>query len=294
MLTKSQIQSIRNLHDKTGRREAGLFLVEGRKGIMEFLDSDFYIVEGFFTPDFDLPEWLTFPHAIISERELERITTLSSNRDGLLVVRMRTSPPAPLLQRGERQHSNTPTLQHPDTLTLILDGINDPGNLGTIIRTADWYGISHIICSLDTVDCYNPKVLMATMGSFTRVHVEYRDLEKYFSNLLEKGGGIRKANDGGLAISEHLKYQSSASQAQQLLSQGASLKIYGAYLDGESTHTKKFAPTWGYLVIGSESHGIREHLEQYITDKITIPRFGLAESLNAGVATAVILDRMIG
>jgi TrmH family RNA methyltransferase len=90
-------------------------------------------------------------------------------------------------------------------LTLILDGINDPGNLGTIIRTADWYGISHIICSLDTVDCYNPKVLMATMGSFTRVHVEYREIEEYLSQLKNQ-------------------------------------KIYGAYLDGESTHAKKFEP----------------------------------------------------
>lgn len=140
-------------------------------------------MEGFFTPEFSVPEGLMFPYAIISEKELERISTLSSNRDGLLVVRMRVPLPTSTTRGGAEQSKN-PTLQHSDNLTLILDGINDPGNLGTIIRIADWYGISRIICSLDTVDCYNPKVLMATMGSFTRVYVEYRDLEEYLCSVI--------------------------------------------------------------------------------------------------------------
>jgi TrmH family RNA methyltransferase len=140
-------------------------------------------------------------------------------------------------------------------LTLILDGINDPGNLGTIIRTADWYVITHIIASLDTVDCYSSKVIMATMWSFTRIKISYLDLEKYLSSLSWSA-------------------------------------IYWAYLDGESAHEKNFSHTPAYLVIGSESHGIRPPLEKYITDKITIPCYGEAESLNAWVATAIILDNL--
>jgi RNA methyltransferase, TrmH family len=241
MLTKNKIQFIKNLHEKSGRYEAGLFLVEWRKGIMEFIESDFEIVEGYFTDKFVVPIEVGFHYEIVSQKDLERISALSSNEVWLIVVKMR--------QYREDKKS--------DGLTLILDGINDPGNLGTIIRIADWYGVSRIIASIDTVDCYNPKVIMATMGSFTRVRLEYRDLQEYLSQLKSK-------------------------------------KIYWAYLDGENIRTKKFTPVWWYLVIGSESHGIRSNLEQYITDKITIPRAGLAESLNAGVATAVILERMVG
>lgn len=248
MLTKNKIQFIKNLHEKSGRHEARIFLVEWRKGIMEFIDSEYEIMEGYFTPKFVVPELIDFPYEIISEKELERISTLSSNEVWLIVVKM-------------KQYESS---KKSDWLTLILDGINDPGNLGTIIRIADWYGVSHIIASMDTVDCYNPKVIMATMGSFTRVHVEYRDLEEYF----------RVINNWKLTINNY--------------------HIYWAYLDGESIRVKKFTPAWWYLVIGSESHGIRPYLEQYITDKITIPRIWQAESLNAWVATAVILERMVG
>ncbi len=263
MLTKNKIQSIKNLHEKSGRYESGLFLVEWRKGIMEFMESDFEIVEGYFTDKFTVPTGVDFPYEIVSERDLERISTLSSNRDGLLIVKIKKEV----------------TWQQKNWLTLILDGINDPGNLGTIIRTADWYGISCIICSLDTVDCYNPKVLMATMGSFTRVYVEYRDLESFLGSVIAKNEAIQISE-----VSEHGLLRASQWRTP----------VYWAYLEGESIRTKKFTPAWWYLVIGSESHGIRPNLEQYITDKITIPRFGLAESLNAGVATAVILDRMSG
>lgn len=241
MLTKNKIQFIKNLHEKSGRYESGLFLVEWRKGIMEFIDSDFEIMEGYFTDKFIVPSGVYFPYDIVSQKDLERISALSSNEVWLIIVKM-------------KEYQETREL---DWLTLILDGINDPGNLGTIIRTADWYGLSHIIVSLDTVDCYNPKVIMSTMGSFTRVHMEYRDIEQYLSGLKNQ-------------------------------------KIYWAYLEWESIRTKKFTPAWWYLVIWSESHGIRSNLEQYITDKITIPRIWFAESLNAGVATAVILERVIG
>jgi RNA methyltransferase, TrmH family len=214
----------------------------------EFMDSDFIIEEGFFTEDFAKKREYRFPYEIITQTELDRITTLSANRDGVLLVRMRKQEMTSLLpmQIWKKEQE----------IILILDRINDPGNLGTIIRIADWYGVTTIICSVDTVDCYNPKVLMATMGSFTRVSLSYVDLGEYLSKI--------------------------------------QWNIYGAYLYGESIHTKKFAPERVYLVIGSEAHGISDNLEKYITNKITIPRFGLAESLNAGVATAVILDRMRG
>ena len=247
MISKNKIAYIRSVHDKSTRLSEGVFLVEWRKCMGEFMDSDFEIVEGFFTDEFAAQKEYQFPHQIVTESELARITTLSSNDSGVLIVRMKHQKPGLL---------RTSQWQSPRELILILDRINDPGNLGTIIRIADWYGVSQIICSPDTVDCYNPKVLMATMGSFTRISIFYTNLDRYLSEI--------------------------------------QWKIYGAYLNGESTHHKKWSPKWWYLVIGSEAHGISDSLEKYITDKITIPRFWLAESLNAGVATAVILDRMIG
>jgi TrmH family RNA methyltransferase len=155
----------------------------------EFMDSDFTIVEGFFSEEFTAQKEYQFPYQIITEGELARITTLTSNNSGVLLVEMKEQIQPKISQ---------------DELILILDRINDPGNLGTIIRICDWYGVSQIICSPDTVDCYNPKVLMATMGSFTRVSIYYTDLDRYLSEI------------GG--------------------------KIYGAYLDGENMHTKVFSP----------------------------------------------------
>lgn len=242
MLTKSKIQYLKNLHDKLWRKESWCFLVEGRKGIEEFVASDFEIVEGFFLEEGDYD----FSHETISAKELEKISALTSNNFWLIVVKMKKTEHGLL---GPREW------QEQTWLTLILDGINDPGNLGTIIRTADWYGVTDIIASPDTVDCYSSKVIMATMGSFTRIRISYLDLEKYLGSLSWSA-------------------------------------IYWAYLDGESVHEKNFSKTSWYLVIGSESHGIRPHLEKYITDKITIPRYGEAESLNAGVATAIILDNI--
>jgi tRNA G18 (ribose-2'-O)-methylase SpoU len=163
---------------------------------------------------------MPFLYEIISEKELERISTLSSNRDGLLVVSMRVPLPTPPT-RGGAEHSNTPTLQHSQGLTLILDGINDPGNLGTIIRIADWYGISQIICSTDTVDCYNPKVLMATMGSFTRVYVEYRDLKEFFTSITPFIKG-----DNGDFVSENLEQKSSALSGTSFAKEASIPKIY--------------------------------------------------------------------
>lgn len=228
MLSKTKISYLRSLHNRKDRENSRRFLVEGKKSILEAITSHFRIVEGFFVHDFLNPLQKTFPIELISEKELLRISSLSSNRDGVVVVEMPQNN-FDAIDEGE--------------FSLVLDGINDPGNLGTIIRIADWYGISRIFASRDTVDIFNSKAIMATMGSFTRVQVEYVDLEEF-------------------------------------LSENAKMPIYGAFLDGENIHTMQNIEP-GLVVIGSEAHGIRPYIQQYIAHKITIPRFGGAESLNA-------------
>ena len=136
-------------------------------------------------------------------------------------------------------------------LILALDGVSDPGNLGTIIRVADWYGIKHIVTSTDSADAYNPKTISATMGSFVRVSVSQVELPEYLQTL--------------------------------------NMPIYGAFLDGQSVHTTDLSAK-GVLLMGSESHGIREQCAKLVSDKITIPAFGEAESLNVAMATGIILD----
>lgn len=141
----------------------------------------------------------------------------------------------------------------PTEFTLALDNINDPGNLGAMIRTADWYGIHQVIASSETTDFYSPKVINATMGSFLRVNVFYGSL------------------------TEMLK--------------GAGVPVYGAFLEGKDVHKESFGKC-GVIVIGSESHGISDPVAKCVTHRITIPRYGHAESLNASTATAVILDNL--
>jgi TrmH family RNA methyltransferase len=141
-------------------------------------------------------------------------------------------------------------------IILALDGISDPGNLGTLIRIADWYGITDIVCSVGSVDWYNPKAISASMGSFTRVNGFYTDLPTFLKS--------RKNTE-----------------------------IFGALMNGTSVHSITF-PLGGILVIGSESHGISRDVTKCLTKKITIPRFGNAESLNAAIAGAIILDRWKG
>jgi TrmH family RNA methyltransferase len=136
---------------------------------------------------------------------------------------------------------------------VVLDDIRDPGNLGTIIRTADWYGVRHIVASPETVDFYNPKVISSSMGSFLRTGVSYTALPEFLSKI--------------------------------------SVPIYGALLKGESVHRTKFEKA-GALVIGNESNGISSEVEKLVTHPVTIPKFGGAESLNASTATAVILDNI--
>ena len=242
MLSKQQQKYVHSLHNKKNRLQENVFLVEGYKNLTELLRSDFQIERLFVTEKFRSKELSTLKNIRFEEvttDELQRISTIQTNDAGLAVV---VAKPNNSLAANENEW------------VLVLDTINDPGNLGTIIRIADWYGINKIICSPQTVECYNPKVIMATMGSFCRVQLYYTELETYLSEQ--------------------------------------KLPILGAFLEGESIH--QFQPNGkGYLVIGSESHGISAAVENFISQKITIPRFGEAESLNAGVATAILLDNLI-
>ncbi|MCP9755874.1 RNA methyltransferase [Lacihabitans sp. CCS-44] len=242
MISKQQQKYVQSLHNKKYRTEYGKFLVEGEKAILEILNSEFEIENIFCTEIFKekLADKSKYKNIVVcKEPEIESISTFKTNQTGVAVVN----------QRNESPNTQTTNSQ----IILILDGIKDPGNLGTIIRLADWYGIGHVYCSNDTVEFYNPKVIAATMGSFIRVNAHYVELENY----------IKKLN----------------------------LPIYGAFLGGKNIHSFPFEKPFG-LVIGSESHGISPEIEKIITQKITIPRIGSAESLNAGVATGIILDNI--
>ena len=241
MLTKVTAKFIKSLHTKKNRNEHGLFLVEGAKSVLELLTSDFkidslYVTKDFFTENKEVLEKIHLPYSIVVQDELERISTLESNDSALAVV---------------FQKQNTELRAEPDEITLLLDDVRDPGNLGTIIRIADWYGIKKIIASNATTDRYNSKTIVASMGSFTRIEMYYTELEDFLS---------KNKTD-----------------------------VLGTFLEGQSVYTMKF-PKGGILVMGNESNGIRSELLEYITKKITIPSFGNAESLNVAVATAVLLD----
>jgi TrmH family RNA methyltransferase len=139
--------------------------------------------------------------------------------------------------------------------SLVLDGVQDPGNMGTIIRTADWFGIANIICSEDSVDAYNPKVVQATMGSLARVNIIYTNLTDFISQI--------------------------------------NLPVYGALLNGENIYTNNFGLE-GLIVMGNEGNGIRPGIQQLVTKAVTIPRIGNAESLNVAIATAIFCSEAVG
>ncbi|AKD56567.1 TrmH family RNA methyltransferase [Spirosoma radiotolerans] len=241
MLSKNQLKYIQSLHHKKYRQQHGAFLVEGAKSVQEVLQSDFQTellvaTEEFYKENARLTDHQRTPVEIASVADLQRAGTLESNNAALAVVKTK---------------ENRPLLAEPGEIVLILDDIRDPGNLGTILRIADWYGVRKVLCSETTADVYNPKVISASKGSFTRVSWWYGAIE------------------GVLQQSENA--------------------VYGAFLDGEDVHTLDFGSS-GYLVMGNESNGIRPETERYVTKRVTIPRYGDAESLNVGIATAVLLD----
>jgi RNA methyltransferase, TrmH family len=240
MLSKADIKFIKSLQVKKYRKQEQCFTVEGAKSVQELLASDFEVVKVVATDRF-LAE-LTVPvNAEViraTETELSGVGEYRTNNAALAVARMKP---------------NTPVRITAGEFALVLDDIHDPGNLGTIIRTADWYGIDRIVASPDTADLYNPKVITSTMGSFTRVQVYYTSLPAYLAT--------------------------------------ARLAVFGACLDGKDVHVTDFGKG-GLIVIGSESHGISAAVSPFVTERITIPRYGYAESLNAAIATAVICDNL--
>ncbi|MEX0334837.1 RNA methyltransferase [Vibrio tubiashii] len=239
MISKNQLKLLRALGQKKQRKAHGLFLVQGEKNVLELANSALTVKQVFATPEF-LADYQTelsgFECIEASLDELTKASTLVSNNAAIAVV--------------EIPSVETPKAQG---LMIALDGVSDPGNLGTIIRVADWYGIKHIVASTDCADPYNPKTISATMGSFGRVTVSQLDLPSYLEQ--------------------------------------SNLPVYGAFLEGESVHKTEFAAE-GILLMGSESHGIREQAAKLVTDKITIPAFGGAESLNVAMATGIILDNL--
>ena len=167
MISKQQQKYIQSLHNKKYRSEYGEFLVEGEKGLEELLASDFEIVRLYCSQEFAEKHSALSEAVIASAAAIAAVSTFKSNSTGVAVVKQKREAPP----------------QNFGRVTLFLDTLRDPGNLGTIVRLADWYGIAHVICSPETVEFYNPKVISSTMGSFTRVHVSYTDLPPFLGNF---------------------------------------------------------------------------------------------------------------
>ena len=244
MLSKNVSKYITALQIKKYRQEYGTFLVEGAKSVIELLHSDFDIETIVATPIFceantKILANQTFKIEYATADELSKVGSLQSNDSCLAIAKTK---------------ENVSMSANKQEFVLVLDDIRDPGNLGTIIRIADWYGITKIICSETTTDWYNPKVISATKGSFTRVSGFYTDLKQYLSGITNTA-------------------------------------IYGAFMAGQNVHEVSFGQS-GYIVMGNESTGISTDVEVFVNQKITIPRFGHAESLNVGIAAAVVLDNL--
>jgi TrmH family RNA methyltransferase len=246
MLSKNRIKYVNSLKIKKYRQLNQSFIVEGAKSVLELLNSDFEIELVLATQEFQQKySSISSQHKTLFETvtltELQGLGSFQTNDSCLAVVKTKEN----VFLRAEDSE-----------YVLILDDVSDPGNLGTIIRIADWYGINKIVCSENTTDVYNPKVIAASKGSFTRVALFYTDLTKYLGT-----------NAGDKMVA-------------------------GAFLGGASLYDFKFPVEGGYIVMGNESNGVGQEVEKFVTHKITIPRFGEAESLNVGIATAVILDNM--
>ncbi|MBL7883761.1 MAG: RNA methyltransferase [Bacteroidia bacterium] len=249
MLSKNQIKYLNSLKQKKVRDELNLFIAEGAKIVPEIIGSSIVMKELYATPSF-LAKQIKLPLNCsvteISNSDLERISSLTTPNEVLAVC--------------EQREHNLNSLTFKGKLTLLLDDIKDPGNLGTIVRIADWFGIETILCSSETVEVYNSKVIQATMGSIARVNVHYTNL----LDLMQKNSTSTKLN------------------------------VYGALLEGDSIYQQKLTSE-GFIIIGNESHGISKELQSFVSTRITIPSFSHllptnegAESLNAAIATAII------
>jgi len=242
MLSKAVLKYINSLQIKKYRSIHQAFLVEGAKSVRELLASDYKIENLYITEEFYISNTQLlnkgYKYEILPEKELIKAGTYASNNAALAIARIKKT-------------ENITDLPQP--FTIALDNIRDPGNLGTIIRLADWYGIQHIFCSQTCADFYNPKVIAATMGSFCRVTATYVSLPDFL-----------KAQ----------KYKT---------------PVYGAALSGEDIHCLALEPK-GILVMGNEASGITPEVETQINHLLKIPGFGSAESLNVATATAIMVD----
>jgi TrmH family RNA methyltransferase len=248
MLSKNEIKFIKSLDKKRERDECQLFVAEGSKLVIDIIRSggdvnQIYATKGWTNSNQKTVSDLKLEPIEISDSEMDRITSLSS--------------PSPILAIFKQQ-TNSIEENFESNSILILDDIRDPGNLGTIIRTADWFGIKQIICSPETTDCYNPKVIQSTMGSIMRVKIQYTELENFIKN--HKG----------------------------------QFTYYGTFMNGVTitgiSYNKRSA-----FIIGNEAHGISESIEKIIDQKIAIPAAQIAdgvdgpESLNAAISTSIVL-----
>lgn len=252
MLTKKQLQFVNSLKQKKYREEHQLFIAEGPKMVSELLKSEIEVKQLYATKAFLSKKAVEkqIDCVEIGYSELERLSSLVTPNEVLAVCKI----PNYVFNKTELKGK----------LTLILDSIKDPGNMGTIIRIADWFGIETIICSRESADAYNPKVIQSTMGSIARIKLHYLNLMDFFNELKD----------------------------ESLLNTG--FPVFGALLEGENIYTKGLTAE-GFIVIGNESKGISDSILPYITEKISIPSFshyrpdkGEAESLNAAVAAAII------
>lgn len=238
MLSKAQISLLNSLQQKKFRTQYNLFIVEGIKSVLEFVNSS-YKVQKIFTTSQAAAKLGKLPQLIkleeLTETEFSKISTLKNPQGALAIVEIPST---------QQLDPNQLIGKH----SLVLDDIQDPGNLGTIIRTAEWFGIKDIICSIGTVDVYNPKVVQATMGSLARVQVHYIDIKNFLSTT--------------------------------------ALPKFGALLEGKSIYQTDFT-NQGLIILGNEGNGIRKEIITQIDQAITIPRIGNAESLNVAVAATI-------
>lgn len=243
MLSKNTVKFIKSLHQKKYRNASQHFFVEGEKSVLEVLNSNFFTETLFATAEFlekhsEFVSGQDLDIQEVTQKQLESMGHYQSNDMALALVKMK---------------ENLPIKPEKGEWILALDDVRDPGNLGTIIRIADWYGLRKLLFSTQTADFYNPKVIQASMGSFCRVDFSYGDLESWLD-----------AYEG---------------------------PVYGAFMDGENVHGfQEIHP--GVLVMGNESNGVSEAIEKRVSQKLAIPSFGQAESLNVAIATAILCDNL--
>ncbi|SDG92280.1 RNA methyltransferase, TrmH family [Flavobacterium omnivorum] len=236
MVSKNQIKLITSLQQKKYRIANKLFFAEGVKGIQELLDSNFEL-EHLYTTQNDFGQVFKEKKTIITENDLRKISALATPNSCLALFKMPSEKP--IMQTG---------------LIVALDSIRDPGNLGTILRLCDWFGIQQVLCSTETVDLFNPKVVQATMGSIARVNVNYINLDAFLTQT--------------------------------------TMPIFGTFMDGTNIY-KSVLPEQGIIIMGNEANGISASLEKLVQNRLTIPRFGdlqKTESLNVATATAIVLS----